>query len=152
VALVGVSTCVPTGDLAAWGQIGEAQLGRLERLLTAPELTGKTRVLLIHHPPVAHRPPENRNLRDRAALCSLLARTGCELVLHGHDHRDEFAQLDGPERTIPVFGVGSASYSGAAERRSRYNVYEIEGRAITAVTFAHDPSTGRYIEAARRSV
>lgn len=152
VALVGVSTCVPTGDLAAWGQIGEAQLARLERVLSAPELAGKTRVLLLHHPPVAHRPPENRNLRDRAALCSLLARTGCELVLHGHDHRDEFAQLDGPTGTIPVFGVGSASYSGSAERRSRYSIYEIEGRTITAVTFAHDPATGRYIEAGRRSV
>jgi 3',5'-cyclic AMP phosphodiesterase CpdA len=152
VALVGVNTCVPTGDLAAWGQIGEAQLGRIERLLTAPELAGKTRVLLIHHPPVAHRPPENRNLRDRARLGALLARTGCELVLHGHDHRDEFAQLDGPAGAIPVFGVGSASYSGSPERRSRYNVYEIEGRTITAVTFAHDPATGRYLEAGRRTV
>ncbi len=152
VALVGVCTCVPTGDLGAWGQIGEAQLARLERLLTAPEVAGRTRVLLIHHPPVAHQPPENRNLRDRGALASLLARTGCELVLHGHDHRDEFAQLDGPSRGIPVFGAGSASYSGSPERRSRYNVYEIEGRSITAVIYAHDPSTGRYLEVGRRAV
>jgi 3',5'-cyclic AMP phosphodiesterase CpdA len=151
IALIGVNTCVPTGDLHAWGRIGEAQLARLEPLMTAPELAGKLRVLLLHHPPVAHRPPENRNLRDRAALCALLARTGAELVLHGHDHRDELAELEGPSGLrIAVVGVGSASYSGSSERRSRYNVYEIEGRRITVVTYAHDRATGGYRETRRR--
>ena len=95
-AFVGVSSSVATGDLGAWGRIGEAQLGRLEAMLAASELAGKTRVVLIHHPPVRQKHGEERNLNDRAALAAVLARVGAELVLHGHDHQDEHAELAGP--------------------------------------------------------
>lgn len=144
VALVGVNTCVPTGDLGAWGEIGEDQRRRLEALLCSRELAGKTRVVLLHHPPVMHRPPEGRNLRDRLALADVLRRVGAELVLHGHDHRDLRATIEGPRGApIPVVGAGSASYAGLREHRSRYNVYEIEDGKITAVTYSHDePSDG----------
>jgi 3',5'-cyclic AMP phosphodiesterase CpdA len=153
VALVGVNSCVATGDLGAWGEIGGAQLGRLEALLGAPELAGRTRVVLIHHPPVLVRPGEHRNLRDRAALAQVLARTGAELVLHGHDHADERTTLAGPGgAAIPVVGAGSASYSGAADRRSRYNVYELDGRAITVITYAHDEVSDSFREARRESL
>jgi 3',5'-cyclic AMP phosphodiesterase CpdA len=150
VALVAVNTCVATGDLGAWGEIGAGQLGRLEALLIAPHVRGRVRVVLLHHPPVMHRPPEHRNLRDREALAAVLARTGAELVLHGHDHRDQRARLDGPGGTIiPVVGAGSASYAGGPERRSRYNVYEIVGRHITLVIYAHDEATDAYREVRR---
>jgi 3',5'-cyclic AMP phosphodiesterase CpdA len=153
VALVGVNTCVATGDPHAWGAIGAGQLERLEALLTDPEVARRTRVVLVHHPPVMHRPPEHRNLRDRAALVAVLARTGAALVLHGHDHRDQQVILDGPGGSkIPVIGAGSASYAGGPERRSRYNVYEIEGRRITAVTFAHDEPSDRYREVRREAL
>ena len=153
VALIGVNSCVATGDFGAWGQIGADQLARLEGLLTSPALAGKTRVVLIHHPPVLQKGAENRNLRDRAALVALLARTGAELVLHGHDHRDERAQLPGPGgRSIPVIGAGSASYAGAPEKRSRYNVYEIEGGGTAAVTYAHDEASNRFIEVRRELI
>jgi 3',5'-cyclic AMP phosphodiesterase CpdA len=150
VALIGVNSCVATGDLGAWGRIGEAQLARLEALLTAPEVARRTRVVLLHHPPVVHRPGEDRNLRDRAALVALLGRTGAALVLHGHDHRDEHAVIDGPGGAkIPVVGAGSASYAGKPEHRARYNVYEIEGAGITAVTYAHDQVSDSYREVGR---
>ncbi len=54
-ALIGVSSAVATGDLGAWGAIGEAQLARLETILKAPELASLTRVVLVHHPPVLHK-------------------------------------------------------------------------------------------------
>jgi 3',5'-cyclic AMP phosphodiesterase CpdA len=150
VALVGVTTSVATGDLGAWGEVGADQLARLEAALGAPELSGRVRVVLLHHPPVVHRPPEHRNLRDRAALVALLARAGADLVLHGHDHRDEQVRLPGPGgATIPVVGAGSASYAGRPERRSRYNVYEIEGRSIVMLTYAHDQDLDGYREVRR---
>jgi 3',5'-cyclic AMP phosphodiesterase CpdA len=153
IALVCASTCVPTGDLGAWGQVGEAQLRRIEALLAAPEVRARFRVLAIHHPPVMHRPPENRNLRDRTKLVEVLARVGAELVLHGHDHRDEFTELDGPDgRRIPVVGAGSASYAGSAERCSRYNIYEIDGSRLDVVTYAHDSATGTFREFRRRAI
>jgi 3',5'-cyclic AMP phosphodiesterase CpdA len=153
VALVGVSSSVPTGDFGAWGEVGAPQLARLEAALAAPALAGKTRVVLIHHPPVLIKEGEHRNLRDRAAFAAVLARTGAELVLHGHDHDDERATLTGPGGApIPVVGAGSASYAGAAHRRSRYNVYEIDGRAITCVVRAHDEATDRFREYSRETV
>jgi 3',5'-cyclic AMP phosphodiesterase CpdA len=150
VALVAVSSCVPTGDLGAWGEVGGAQLERLEAALGAPEIVGKTRVVLIHHPPVVFKEGEHRNLKDRAALAAVLARAGADLVLHGHDHDDERAALDGPGGArIPVVGAGSASYAGGPDRRSRYNIYEIEGRAITCVIRAHDEATDAFRETLR---
>jgi 3',5'-cyclic AMP phosphodiesterase CpdA len=144
-ALIAVNSSVPTGDLGAWGRIGAEQLDRLETLLTAPEVARRLRVVLIHHPPVRLKRGEDHNLKDRAALVELLARTGADLVLHGHDHRDERATLEGPQGSkIPVVGAGSASYAHAA----RYNVYEIEGRTITRVTYGHDGNRG-FTEVAR---
>ena len=153
IALVCANTCVPTGDLGAWGQMGGAQLRRVEALLAAPELRARFRVLVIHHPPVMQRPPENRNLRDRAGLVEMLARVGAELVLHGHDHRDEFAELAGPDgRRIPVVGAGSASYAGAPEKCARYNIYEIDGPRVEAITYAYDGAPGTFREVRRREI
>jgi len=153
IALVCANTCVPTGDFGAWGRLGEAQLRRLEALLVAPELGSRFRVLVIHHPPLMFRSPENRNLQDRANLAGLLARVGAELIIHGHDHRDEFGELPGPGgRRIPVVGVGSASYRGAPDRCSRYNIYEIEGTRVDVLTYAYQPTARAFREVRRRPV
>jgi len=157
-ALIGVSSAVATGDLGAWGRIGEAQLARLEAILTAPEVRALTRVVLIHHPPVVHKGGEHRNLRDRAGLAAVLARAGAELVLHGHDHHDERAELPGPDgRKIPIIGAGSASYAGGPERRARYSIYEFEEAGpprgpITWVSRVHDEATSFFREARREAL
>src|SRR3954463_5047112 len=149
-ALIGVSSAVATGDLGAWGQIGEAQLARLEAILKSPELAPLTRVVLVHHPPVLHKDGEHRNLRDREAFAQVLARAGADLVLHGHDHEDQRAELPGPDgRGLPVIGAGSASYAGGPERRARYSVYEFEGPSITWVSRVHDEATSFFREARR---
>jgi 3',5'-cyclic AMP phosphodiesterase CpdA len=153
-ALLGINSCVATGDLGAWGEVGADQLARLEALLTRAEVAARVRVVLIHHPPVMHKGGEQRNLRDRDALAAVLARVGADLVLHGHDHRDERALLDGPAgRRIPIVGAGSASYAGGPERRARYNIYEIaDGAAIALVTRAHDEATDRFREVRRETL
>ena len=149
-ALVAINSCVPTGDLGAWGRIGAPQLERIEATLGHAELRGKVRVVLIHHPPVQLKGGEERNLKDRAALAAVLQRVGAELVVHGHDHRDESASLSGPGGVaIPVIGAGSASYAGGPEKRARYNVYEFEGTRVTRVTRAHDEASDRFRETAR---
>jgi 3',5'-cyclic AMP phosphodiesterase CpdA len=149
-ALVGVNSCVATGDLGAWGEVGAEQLARLEALLGHAEVARRIRVVLIHHPPVMHKGGEVRNLRDRDALAAVLARAGADIVLHGHDHRDERADLPGPGgRPIPIIGAGSASYAGGPDRRARYNIYEVDDSGITVVTRAHDEATGRFREVRR---
>ena len=150
VAFVGVSSSVATGDSGAWGRVGEAQLERLEAFLASPELAGKTRVVLIHHPPVRQKHGEERNLRDRAALADVLARAGADLVLHGHDHQDEHTELPGPNgKPIPIIGGGSASYTGGPDKRSRYNLFEIAAGQITLVTRAHDEASDAFKEVRR---
>jgi 3',5'-cyclic AMP phosphodiesterase CpdA len=150
VALIGVSSAVATRDLGAWGEVGGPQLVRLEAALAAAAAAGKTRVVLIHHPPVMLKGIESRNLRDRAALAATLARAGAELVIHGHDHRDQRATLTGPGGApIPVVGAGSASYAGSPDKRARYNIYEIDGRKITCITRAHDEAADAFREVRR---
>jgi 3',5'-cyclic AMP phosphodiesterase CpdA len=153
-ALIGVNSCVATGDLGAWGEVGVEQLARLESVLGHAEVARRIRVVLIHHPPVMHKGGEARNLKDRDALAAVLARAGADIVLHGHDHRDERADLAGPGgRRIPIIGAGSASYAGGPEKRARYNIYELdESGRITLVTRAHDEETDRFKEVRRESL
>lgn len=149
-ALVSLNSCVATGDLGAWGELGAEQLGRAEALLTSPALREKKRVVLLHHPPVRQKGGEDRNLKDRQALAEMLARAGADLILHGHDHKDENATLPGPRSsTIPVVGAGSASYAGGADRRARYNIYEFAGDTITLVVRAHDEASDTFRETHR---
>jgi len=123
-ALVSVSSAVPTAPLMATGWLGHAQLERLERMLA--ELSPEAfRVLLIHHP--LRSDARAKRLTDSSELLALLKRHGVELVLHGHDHVHSTIWVDGPKGAIPVVGVPSASaiahghYPDAA-----YNLFSIE--------------------------
>jgi len=153
IAFVCVNTCVATGDLGAWGSIGDPQRKRLATILTEPSFQKRVRVVLMHHPPVVHKGAEDHNLRDREAFADVLRNAGADLVLHGHDHRDEMTWLAGPGGTqIPSVGAGSASYAGAPAGRSRYNIYEIDGRSITRIVRAHDVARDAFVEVGRELI
>lgn len=128
VAVVGVSTAVPTAVFLASGEVGKAQLGRLRALLAALGTEGLFRVVMIHHPPVGHR-PFHRDLKDAAALRAVLAQSGAELVLHGHDHRAALGQVEtGQGGSIPVVGVPSASAGPNDDRGAgAYALYRVSG-------------------------
>jgi 3',5'-cyclic AMP phosphodiesterase CpdA len=123
-ALIGVSSAVPTPPLMATGWLGQAQLDALERLLTQLP-AGLFRVLLIHHP--LRSDSRAKRLTDSDQLLVLLKRHGVELILHGHDHVHSTMWFDGSKGPIPAIGVPSASavahgrYPGAA-----YNLFSIE--------------------------
>jgi 3',5'-cyclic AMP phosphodiesterase CpdA len=126
-ALIGLSTSLPTLPLAATGRLHGDQLARLGEILASLERENLFRAILIHHPPV---PAANyfRRLSDAAALREVLRKRGAELVLHGHHHASELVWLAGPWATIPCVGVPSAS--GARDRHDEpagYNCYQIEG-------------------------
>jgi 3',5'-cyclic AMP phosphodiesterase CpdA len=149
-ALVALNSCVATGDLGAWGEIGAEQLSKVEAALISPAARSRKRIVLLHHPPVRQKGGEDRNLKDRKALSDLLVRVGADLVLHGHDHQDENATLRCPNgSTIPVVGAGSASYAGGAERRARYNIYEFDAGGATMIVRAHDEASDIFREARR---
>jgi 3',5'-cyclic AMP phosphodiesterase CpdA len=124
-ALVGVSTAVPTPPLMATGRLGREQLDALERMLTRLSTEQAFRVLLIHHPLRSH--SRIKRLTDSSDLLAILRRHGVELILHGHDHIHSTIWVDGPAGSIPVIGVPSASavahgrYPAAA-----YNLFSVE--------------------------
>ena len=106
-ALISLSSAVPTPPLMATGTLGSAQLDALDRLLAGLSGAESFRVLLVHHP--LRSDSRFKRLTDSADLLNCLKRHGVELVLHGHDHVHSTIWIDGPTGRIPVVGVPSAS-------------------------------------------
>jgi 3',5'-cyclic AMP phosphodiesterase CpdA len=130
VALIALSTGVPTGPFMATGWLGQQQLVRLAEMLD--ETHGLFRIVLIHHPPMTPLKRYMRRLIDAMDLRSVLAEKGAELLLHGHDHRRALVQVDGPNGTrIPVIGVPSASalVPHGSEDGAGYTLLRIDGEA-----------------------
>jgi 3',5'-cyclic AMP phosphodiesterase CpdA len=125
VALIGVSTAVPTAPLLATGKLGLQQLHALSHTL-ASLADDCFRVLLIHHPLKSSRPARYKRLIDADAALDIIKARGVDLVLHGHDHRHSLNWVEGPNGRIPSLGVPSASAvaHGRSEPAS-YNLLRI---------------------------
>jgi 3',5'-cyclic AMP phosphodiesterase CpdA len=124
-ALIGVSSAVPTAPLMATGRLGRTQFDALERILMRLSAEQAFRVLLIHHP--LRSSSRAKRLTDSDQLLGLLKRHGVELILHGHDHVHSTTWFEGPNSAIPAVGVPSAS--AVAHGRSpaaAYNLFSIE--------------------------
>ena len=109
VAFVMLSTSNPTPLFSATGAIGKQQLKRLENILSNLRKLDLFRVVILHHPPEDHPTIHRKALQDRILFREVLARTGAELILHGHQHHSHFGSIPGPIGKIPVLGVPSAS-------------------------------------------
>ena len=125
VALIGLSSAVPTAPFMATGTLGRAQIEALERILISLSTEQVFRVLLVHHPLRSDSRP--KRLTDSAALIALLGKYGVELILHGHDHIHSTMWFDGPDRKIPSIGVPAASALARGRHpAAAYNLYAIE--------------------------
>jgi 3',5'-cyclic AMP phosphodiesterase CpdA len=124
-ALIALSSALPTAPFLATGFVGERQLERLAAALD--ETRGLFRVVLIHHPPTIAGRLHLRRLIDAAEFRRVLAQKGAELVIHGHDHCHSLVWLDGPQRPIPAAGAPSASAQVAhgSEDAAGYNLFGI---------------------------
>ena len=127
-ALIGLTTAVPTAPLMATGQLGEEQLKRLDATLAALAREPVFRVVLIHHPPVSQA-RRHKRLIDAAGFLQVIGQHGAELILHGHDHLHMLNWLTGPNGTrVPAIGVPSASGAWATSKNAAaYNLYVIDG-------------------------
>ncbi len=72
-AIVGLSTALPTAPFLATGKLGREQLDALAQTLEAFGKENVFRVVLIHHPPAGNRPLHKR-LTDAAAFRAVIAR------------------------------------------------------------------------------
>ena len=128
VAIIGLSSAVPTPPFYASGRLGEEQLQRLGRLLETTAQRRLYRIVVLHHSP--HSMSSRRGLDDAGNLLSTLSGPGAELVIHGHGHRQMCATLPAGAHRIPVYGVPSASagYNHPAKSPGYY-LYEISRTA-----------------------
>ncbi|GBU17385.1 3',5'-cyclic adenosine monophosphate phosphodiesterase CpdA [Methylobacterium jeotgali] len=159
-ALVGLSSAIPTKPFVASGRLGPPQIEAAEALLKAlaAEPEPPCRVVMIHHPPHPGGATPGRELTDAAAFTAMIARAGAELILHGHNHIATTAFLPGPAGAlVPVVGGSSASaqlgnHRGLATRRAAYGLFGFVrdggGYAISMSGRAVEPD-GRVVEAGR---
>ncbi len=155
VALVGISTAVPTPPGYATGRAGPAQCARLATQLAALGRDGLFRIVMIHHPPVDPGIARKKCLEDADQVCAAIAVGGAELVLHGHTHDGTVYEI-GPAR-IPSVGVPSASALREARgEHAGYNLIDIEGRPgdwqVTLIRRDCSGEGGRIVEAWRHTL
>ena len=155
VAIIGLTTAVPTPPFFASGRLGGEQLRRLGRLLETAAQRGLYRIVVLHHSP--HSMSVRRGLSDADQLLSTLAGPGAELIIHGHGHRRMHAMLQAGARRIPVFGVPSASASyGNPAKSPGYNIYEVnqapEGWRTRARSFILNGETQQFEQAMDREL
>jgi 3',5'-cyclic AMP phosphodiesterase CpdA len=125
-ALISLSSAVPTPPLMATGRLGQTQLDGLERMLAGLSAEQAFRVLLIHHP--LRSDARAKRLTDSQLLLAALKRHGVELILHGHDHVHSTIWIEGPNgAAIPAIGVPSASaLAHGRSPNAAYNLFAIE--------------------------
>ena len=136
IALIGLSSAIPTKPFVASGRLGPAQIEAAEALLKAlaRDPARPVRVVMIHHPPHPGGAAPGRELKDAAAFTAMIGRAGADLILHGHNHIVSLAHMTGPDGDlVPVVGGASASarlgnHHGLPARRPAYILYGIAPR------------------------
>ena len=106
-------------------------------LAVACAAEGRTRVVLIHHPPAEGASKPKHDLLDRAAFAAVVARCGAELMLHGHEHKDMHTTLEGPDGEVPIFGVPSGtSIDERPGREGGFALFELGARTFHRTRYA----------------
>ena len=132
VAIIGLSSAVPTGPLMATGKLGRTQLDAFAEVLRETGAKGLARVVLIHHPPNTGVTPPLRALSDAAAFQRVVRDFGAEAILHGHTHQQAVRSLRSrAARTVggavPVLGAPSAAAAARDPRyRAAYHLVRLE--------------------------
>lgn len=146
VALIGLSTAVPTLPGSAAGRLGAQQLASLPALLDETGREGLFRIILLHHPPAPGPGGRRKALSDGAALRATLARHGAELVLHGHHHAALRTEVPGPAGPIPVLGAPQALATGKGPAGWLLHRIIADGPTLRRETSLRlqDAATGRF--------
>lgn len=146
VAFVGISTAVPSAPFMACGRVGAEQLAALGPLLESLKQEGLFRVVMIHHPPQRGVSSWRKGLHDAQAFRDVIARSGAEVILHGHLHRPVFAEISGPDGKVPIYGAGSASlYHKKHFYSAHYHIFEYKDKSLHIVHRVYDADRQEFI-------
>ncbi len=127
VAFISVSSVFAAPWFRATGRINQAQLDKLQQLLSDPELNDYCKVLLIHHPVTVHSISNRKRLLNHIQLTDLLYEHPVQLVLHGHGHKTHTENIDCKNgASIPVIGTASASSTEKKPgRKAEFLLFEV---------------------------
>ena len=150
IAIIGVSTAVPTAPFFATGRIGNTQLDRLVQILKQTREQGLFRIIAIHHGPLVDSNKFRKRLIDSEQFRSVINAHGAELILHGHGHYPVRDVLKTADAEIPVIGVASASLLSSSKiKRAGYNVYEVNTSSsdwkLQMQSFSYDEGTDKFL-------
>jgi len=148
VAVIGLSSAIQTRVFSAAGALGPGQIDCLGPLLDRLAAEGLFRIVLIHHPPVIGPGGERKALRDRVALCDILARHGAELVLSGHHHVTRLQPIPGPQGPIATFSVPAALAAQPRPEYAGWHLHRVMPRAggwqLETELRRYDPQADRF--------
>lgn len=149
VVIIGLCSAIKTPLLTAWGHVGDEQLDRVADALDDPSLADKYRIVLLHHNLHQRSSPfteATASLQDRSEVISRLLALRVDLVLHGHTHKAHRHAVTRDEHTMLIVGSGSSTQNTAdPDRAARYNIYTVDGGAITRIrTRVYDQGRRRF--------
>ncbi len=126
IAMIGLTTAVPSRPGRATGTLGVPQIEALAKSLANLRKQGFFRILMIHHPPLPGMAKQRKALTDAAELSGVLQDEGCDLVVHGHNHVSMRSELASRHGTVNILAVPSASSCGArGTEAAAWNQYTV---------------------------
>ncbi len=153
--IIGLSTAKSTAMFMARGEIGDAQIQRLEAVCQESQKENAFQILMLHHPlfPSPERKLESmRKLDDAEALLNFFYQKPMlqpDLIVHGHNHCFRKLPLyhlhatalpNYPPKNPPVVQVGSASrFKNQREdlptngNAAEFHIYVIENQRLKAI-------------------
>jgi 3',5'-cyclic AMP phosphodiesterase CpdA len=130
VAIIALSSAVPRPPFVSSGYLGPEQLAAFEAALAHPEVSRRTPVVLVHHPPVDPRTRLGQRLdglTDGAAFRRCLGVLSRGLVLFGHLHRRVRCRLPTATGALDVVGASGAALDHPDRSvRAGLNWYDID--------------------------
>ncbi|MCA9522586.1 MAG: metallophosphoesterase [Myxococcales bacterium] len=149
VVVVGCSSAVATPFFCSYGQLGDAQLGRLDAILREPGLESKLVFLLVHHHLHDTGKPFEpiRGLRDRLQLLERLRHSPVDYVLHGHEHEPHSWTMFTGKRPVRIQSCGTSTrLHSNPHKLAHYRLYEIEDNRVSAERQkVYSPTTGCFV-------
>ncbi len=137
VAIIALSSAVPRPPFIAAGYLGRAQLEAFTKVLLHPDVTSRTAVILIHHPPVDTRCQLARlrdGLLDGASFRTALAPLARGLLLFGHLHVRVRCALQTPSGTVDVIGASGAALDHPdVSVRAGFNLYQMDTCGLATI-------------------
>jgi 3',5'-cyclic AMP phosphodiesterase CpdA len=136
-AIIALSSAVPRPPFVAAGYLGGMQLEAFSKVLLHPEVTSRTPVILIHHPPVDTRcrlAQLRDGLVDGASFRAALAPLARGLVLFGHLHIRVRCVLRTTAGTLDVVGASGAALDHSdSSIRAGFNLFHMGPGGLTEV-------------------